>query len=151
MMDRHPSAKSLAWESQSDRTDHSGGGRAARRGAGGGRSGSSHSARSGRRGGTEDTDSLDDISSTVSSVSGRRKRGALAVLSPQNKRPEASAGAGAGRPAQRVSWTPTEEHYLRAGVDRFGVGQWAQILMFYDFNPVRTNVNLKDKWRNMNK
>ena len=48
-------------------------------------------------------------------------------------------------------WTKEEAATLRLCLMKFGVGMWAQILGFYDFNSCRTNVNLKDKWRNMNK
>eukprot|EP00026_Physarum_polycephalum_P012865 Phypoly_transcript_13206.p1 GENE.Phypoly_transcript_13206~~Phypoly_transcript_13206.p1 ORF type:complete len:121 (-),score=12.94 Phypoly_transcript_13206:150-512(-) len=43
-----------------------------------------------------------------------------------------------------------EEQYLHKGVERFGVGKWKEILMSYNFNN-RTAVDLKDKWRNIQK
>ena len=49
----------------------------------------------------------------------------------------------------KVYWTPREEKLLITGVDRFGEGKWKEILWTYDFNPVRTAVHLKDKWRNI--
>ena len=51
-----------------------------------------------------------------------------------------------------TAWTKEEEAHLRAGVERFGVGKWVDILDWveYSFNECRTNVSLKDKWRTMN-
>ena len=37
------------------------------------------------------------------------------------------------------------------GVQRFGMGQWALILQNYEFDPSRSGVDLKDKYRNMTK
>ncbi|XP_033646274.1 telomeric repeat-binding factor 2-like isoform X1 [Asterias rubens] len=45
-------------------------------------------------------------------------------------------------------WTPEECDLLKKAVAHFGPGKWSQMRMAYDFNG-RTNVNLKDKWRNM--
>ncbi|KAF7837196.1 Telomeric repeat-binding factor 2 [Senna tora] len=49
-------------------------------------------------------------------------------------------------------WTTLEEHTLVAGVNKFGKGNWKTILNFYSeiFKKAdRTEVDLKDKWRNM--
>lgn len=35
------------------------------------------------------------------------------------------------------------------GVSAYGVGAWNDILEHFTFNPVRNNVNLKDKWRSL--
>jgi myb proto-oncogene protein len=56
-----------------------------------------------------------------------------------------------GVPKQR--WTAEEEAALRAGVARHGVGNWRTILKDPEFSSTlcyRSNVDLKDKWRNMN-
>ncbi|TVU45950.1 hypothetical protein EJB05_05460 [Eragrostis curvula] len=56
-----------------------------------------------------------------------------------------------GPPKQR--WTSEEEAALRAGVGRHGVGKWRAILKDPHFGSTlrcRSNVDLKDKWRNMN-
>jgi myb proto-oncogene protein len=56
-----------------------------------------------------------------------------------------------GAPKQR--WTSEEEAALRAGIARHGVGKWRTILKDPDFSSTlcyRSNVDLKDKWRNMN-
>ncbi|XP_062182654.1 single myb histone 6-like [Phragmites australis] len=56
-----------------------------------------------------------------------------------------------GVPKQR--WTSEEEAALRAGVARYGVGNWRTILKDPEFSSTlsyRSNVDLKDKWRNMN-
>ncbi|KAK3160674.1 hypothetical protein QOZ80_1BG0062810 [Eleusine coracana subsp. coracana] len=56
-----------------------------------------------------------------------------------------------GVPKQR--WTSEEEAALRAGVARHGVGNWRTILKDPEFSSTlryRSNVDIKDKWRNMN-
>ncbi|XP_057963838.1 telomere repeat-binding factor 1 [Malania oleifera] len=55
-----------------------------------------------------------------------------------------------GAPKQR--WTQGEEAALKAGVVKHGAGKWRTILKDPEFNGVlhqRSNVDLKDKWRNM--
>ncbi|KAF8704897.1 hypothetical protein HU200_031138 [Digitaria exilis] len=56
-----------------------------------------------------------------------------------------------GAPKQR--WTSEEEGALRTGVAKHGVGNWRTILNDPELGPIlcsRSNVDLKDKWRNMN-
>nr|XP_029116911.1 single myb histone 5 isoform X2 [Elaeis guineensis] len=55
-----------------------------------------------------------------------------------------------GAPKQK--WTAEEEAALRAGVVKHGAGKWRTILKDPEFSGVlclRSNVDLKDKWRNM--
>ncbi|MCD7468796.1 Telomere repeat-binding factor 1 [Datura stramonium] len=55
-----------------------------------------------------------------------------------------------GAPKQK--WTPEEEAALKAGVLKYGPGKWRTILKDAEFSGVlylRSNVDLKDKWRNM--
>ncbi|XP_060168060.1 telomere repeat-binding factor 1-like isoform X1 [Lycium barbarum] len=55
-----------------------------------------------------------------------------------------------GAPKQK--WTPDEEAALKAGVRKHGPGKWRTILKDPEFSGVlnaRSNVDLKDKWRNM--
>ncbi|XP_057474512.1 single myb histone 4-like [Actinidia eriantha] len=55
-----------------------------------------------------------------------------------------------GNPKQK--WTPEEEDALRAGVAKHGTGKWKNILRDPEFAPSltqRSNIDLKDKWRNM--
>ncbi|KAJ8766694.1 hypothetical protein K2173_004518 [Erythroxylum novogranatense] len=55
-----------------------------------------------------------------------------------------------GNPKQK--WTAEEEEALRAGVAKHGAGKWKNIQKDPEFNPFlfsRTNIDLKDKWRNM--
>mmetsp|Transcript_67878 Transcript_67878/g.93979 ORF Transcript_67878/g.93979 Transcript_67878/m.93979 type:complete len:385 (-) Transcript_67878:415-1569(-) len=50
----------------------------------------------------------------------------------------------------REKFTRKEEEFLRQGVNKYG-RRWEKILSEYDFHHQRTGVDLKDKWRNMNK
>ncbi|XAR67139.1 hypothetical protein NMG60_11013587 [Bertholletia excelsa] len=55
-----------------------------------------------------------------------------------------------GNPKQK--WTSEEEEALRAGVAKHGTGKWKNIQKDPEFNPYlysRSNIDLKDKWRNM--
>lgn len=55
-----------------------------------------------------------------------------------------------GNPKQK--WTSEEEEALRAGVAKHGTGKWKNIQKDPEFNPFlysRSNIDLKDKWRNM--
>ena len=49
---------------------------------------------------------------------------------------------------KRVAWSKIEEEYLIAGVEKHK-SSWATILDTYEFDEHRTNVHLKDKWRNL--
>ncbi|XP_004288258.1 PREDICTED: telomere repeat-binding factor 2 [Fragaria vesca subsp. vesca] len=56
-----------------------------------------------------------------------------------------------GAPKQK--WTPEEEAALKAGVLKHGAGKWRTILSDKEFGTIlhlRSNVDLKDKWRNIN-
>ena len=59
----------------------------------------------------------------------------------------------ARRRGTREKFTALEESYVREGVAKYGhiYGKWEKILAEYDFHESRTGVDLKDKWRNMNK
>lgn len=55
-----------------------------------------------------------------------------------------------GAPKQK--WTAEEEAALKAGVVKHGAGKWRTILKDPEFSGIlylRSNVDLKDKWRNM--
>ncbi|KAL5728709.1 hypothetical protein ACHQM5_001759 [Ranunculus cassubicifolius] len=55
-----------------------------------------------------------------------------------------------GAPKQK--WTSEEEEALRAGVAKHGTGKWKNIQKdpeFHDCLANRSNIDLKDKWRNM--
>ncbi|KAK3416547.1 telomere repeat-binding factor 1 isoform X2 [Eucalyptus grandis] len=56
-----------------------------------------------------------------------------------------------GAPKQK--WTAEEEAALKAGVIKHGAGKWRTILTDLEFKEIlkmRSNVDLKDKWRNIN-
>jgi len=50
-----------------------------------------------------------------------------------------------------VPFSEAEVEWLRQGVTRYGFGSWADIRHdpHFKFDPVRTSVDLKDKWRNL--
>ncbi|KAK9281816.1 hypothetical protein L1049_004722 [Liquidambar formosana] len=53
---------------------------------------------------------------------------------------------------QKQKWTAEEEEALLAGVAKHGPGKWKNILRDPDFAPFlthRSNIDLKDKWRNL--
>ncbi|XP_059303070.1 telomere repeat-binding factor 4-like [Lycium ferocissimum] len=53
---------------------------------------------------------------------------------------------------RKVKWTSEEEEALKAGVAKHGTGRWKNILRDPQFAPLltnRSNIDLKDKWRNM--
>ncbi|XP_042508816.1 telomere repeat-binding factor 1-like isoform X2 [Macadamia integrifolia] len=55
-----------------------------------------------------------------------------------------------GAPKQK--WTAEEEAALKAGIAKHGAGKWRTILRDPEFSSIlsmRSNVDLKDKWRNM--
>lgn len=57
-----------------------------------------------------------------------------------------------GKKGGRVFWTDREIMYLKKGVQEDGLrGQWAEILARYPFQDCRSSVDLKDKWRNLEK
>ncbi|XP_065869245.1 telomere repeat-binding factor 4-like isoform X2 [Euphorbia lathyris] len=53
---------------------------------------------------------------------------------------------------QKQKWTAEEEEALLNGVAKHGPGKWKNILKDPDFSPFlaqRSNIDLKDKWRNL--
>jgi len=75
----------------------------------------------------------------------RNSFGDLQGKSPKRQRPKKFRG-------KRVFWTEREEGFLRKACVQDGmIGQWARILEMYPFQECRTSVDLKDKWRNMQK
>jgi hypothetical protein len=56
--------------------------------------------------------------------------------------------------SKRNKFTEAENDAIRKGVEKFGAGNWAQIKSASEFAMVlrnRSSVNIKDRWRNMNK
>lgn len=56
-----------------------------------------------------------------------------------------------GRRTSYLRFTQEEENMLEDGVRVFGSGNWKRILHSYRFHPKRSPVDLKDKWRNLNR
>ncbi|XP_031399941.1 telomere repeat-binding factor 4-like isoform X1 [Punica granatum] len=53
---------------------------------------------------------------------------------------------------QKLKWTAEEEEALLAGIAKYGPGKWKNILRDPEFAPSlvnRSNIDLKDKWRNL--
>ncbi|KAE8688643.1 Telomere repeat-binding factor 4 [Hibiscus syriacus] len=53
---------------------------------------------------------------------------------------------------QKQKWTEEEEEALLAGITKHGPGKWKNILKDPEFSPFlthRSNIDLKDKWRNL--
>ncbi|XP_054856583.1 telomeric repeat-binding factor 2 isoform X3 [Eublepharis macularius] len=55
-----------------------------------------------------------------------------------------------GTKKQKVRWTTEETEWIRAGVKKFGEGNWKAIFKAYHFKK-RTPVMIKDRWRTMKK
>lgn len=56
-----------------------------------------------------------------------------------------------GGSRSRTPWTDEEVEQLTAAVNEFGKGKWARALKEFKFKDCRTAVDLKDKWRNLQK
>lgn len=84
-------------------------------------------------------------------------RASAVPLCPQpDKTAKLPAPARAAKPKKgeqraRNPWTEEEVKHLKAAVMALGKGRWALALAQYKFNPCRTAVDLKDKWRNLSK
>jgi hypothetical protein len=52
---------------------------------------------------------------------------------------------------RRTAWTKAEVKLIEKGVVEFGHGQWSKIERKYFADSNRTQVNIKDKYRNMTK
>ena len=52
---------------------------------------------------------------------------------------------------RRCRWTRDEELRLIRGVSRYGEGNWREIQRHCGFTRTRTNIDLKDKFRNLQK
>ncbi|CAG9480616.1 telomeric repeat binding factor 1, putative [Plasmodium vivax] len=51
----------------------------------------------------------------------------------------------------RVKWDQRETERLIDGINKYGVSNWRKIMEAYSFSESRTNVSLKDKYRNFKK
>ena len=54
--------------------------------------------------------------------------------------------------SQRKKWTTEEEESIVSGVEKFGIGRWAEIRDEYkNVFQNRSSVDIKDKYRNLQK
>ncbi|CDO64307.1 telomeric repeat binding factor 1 [Plasmodium reichenowi] len=51
----------------------------------------------------------------------------------------------------RIKWEKEETKLLIEGINTYGLSKWSQILQSYNFPQYRTNISLKDKYRNFKK
>lgn len=69
-----------------------------------------------------------------------------------NRKAEHLADSVDGAQRKKYSWSSVEQEALLKGVYKYGEGKWQQILDSSDvFHPVRSAVDLKDKFRLLNK
>lgn len=111
-------------------------------------------------------DRMSMLASSASSASPAAAASSVTEHSPADSRAASAANRGfvnewsrdAGQlktPAKKrktsVPWTFVEERNLRRGVREFGAGEWAAIRRkYFTMEPLRTGVDLKDKWRSLN-
>ena len=73
---------------------------------------------------------------------------------PPKKSPKKIAVSVARKPKQgkRKRFTESEDSAIRSGVEKFGEGRWADIKSYYHIDLAdRTSVQIKDRWRTLNK
>jgi len=100
----------------------------------------------------DDEEEEEDGGSLFTGRASRRKADQIAFDDSEDAPPprkRRARGAPSTARIHRVQWSMEEKDMLREGVSAYGLGKWAEILKAYDFHKHRTNVDLKDKWRNM--
>ncbi|ETW55204.1 hypothetical protein PFUGPA_03024 [Plasmodium falciparum Palo Alto/Uganda] len=50
-----------------------------------------------------------------------------------------------------IKWEKEETKLLIEGINTYGLSKWSQIRQSYNFPQYRTNISLKDKYRNFKK
>ncbi|XP_030347612.1 telomeric repeat-binding factor 1 isoform X3 [Strigops habroptila] len=85
---------------------------------------------------------------TVRPRSGGKLRGRTVLQSLNSLQNMEKHGNALASIRKRQRWTYKEDLKLKSGVKEFGVGNWAKILVYGDFNN-RTSVMLKDRWRTL--
>jgi len=80
----------------------------------------------------------------------QRRQGLTGARGARPRSGGARPRSGGARP-RKEKWTEQENQALRQGVELFGTGKWFQIKQdprFADVLQKRTNIDLKDRWRN---
>lgn len=104
---------------------------------------------------SDDSDSNEDEDDEPVSASAGRKRARRSQQVPQNttRKQSKAKRRKSGTPRKgRVLWTDKEIEAIKDGVQRFGYGSWKKILHYHKSTlGTRTNVSIKDKWRQLQK
>jgi len=81
-----------------------------------------------------------------------KKFPAISPRAPKAQRAHAdSIRKSSGKGPKKKPFSDDEVDNLMRGVAKFGEGQWSKILHSYLFQPFRNSIDLRDKWRNMEK
>jgi hypothetical protein len=102
-----------------------------------------------------DRDSVESSSSSEESLTGRKRLrtpGRARRFSLGRHAVPAAGGSRPVRTGRRIFWSEDEVAQLRKAVLEDGLkGQWAVIRDTYNLHPCRSAVDIKDKWRNIEK
>jgi len=95
---------------------------------------------------SNDEDTIDNDENDHLSLPKSKPRKIMRLQKPV---PKMTAAQKRPKGKMRQPWSDAEEQMLVDGVKEYGVGKWACIKQQLFLNSSRTQVNLKDKWRNI--
>ena len=94
----------------------------------------------------------DDDGGNLSSNTERDEDEDLMEEKGEDKREVNTLSAQTNQKKKRKKFTDEEDGAIHLGVEKFGVGRWAEIKEYYSKELIdRTTINLKDRWRTLNK
>ena len=102
----------------------------------------------------EDKVEMDDLDDSVEEDKGVTLSKVPEPFKPNVVAPNkiAVSKASKSKKGKRKKFTESEDAAIRNGVEKFGVGSWADIKSYYHIDLVdRTAVQVKDRWRTLNK